>query len=147
MRAFSLTALVALAANACATPSLPPPSSSDDAIARYDRPAPDAPASVTIAGERADAPDRVASRRVAPDPPPRRRSRRIDVHLHGATLMDALRFLAEAGGFGLVIDDALTTPVSLDLVRADPRGAFDALAQAHGVEVIWSGDVAIVRAR
>lgn len=145
MRFVLPTALASLVI-ACATSAPPSRASVGEAITRYDRRAPGGPSSVTVRHARADEAGRLATHRAVVEPPPRR-GRRVDVHLHGATLTDALRFLAEAGGFGLVIDERLTTPVSLDLHRADARAAFDALAQAHGVEVVWAGDVAIVRQR
>ncbi|MEM9070691.1 MAG: hypothetical protein AAGE52_19445 [Myxococcota bacterium] len=75
--------------------------------------------------------------------PPRRRDR-VDVSFRRAPLSDALRFLADRAGINLVVEDNVQGEVSLQLRSIHPLDALEALAQAHGAQVSWRGNVAIV---
>jgi hypothetical protein len=79
--------------------------------------------------------------------PPRRGARRVDVSLRGANLPDALRLLAEAGRFDLVVDGDLGGTVTIDLYRVEPYEALVLMAEAKGAEVARHGNLVIVRPR
>ncbi|HZO12671.1 MAG TPA: hypothetical protein VFB62_05425 [Polyangiaceae bacterium] len=74
---------------------------------------------------------------------PRRVGRR-DVRLHGARLDDALRALAVAGRFHLVVPEPLSQPIDLELVRVEPYDALVVLAEAHGLSVSYRRGIVIV---
>ena len=71
--------------------------------------------------------------------------RRVDVSFRGASLANALSFLANAGRFSLVADGPLTGTVDADLRNVVPYEALVALARAHGAQVQRRGRVVIVR--
>ncbi len=73
--------------------------------------------------------------------------RRVDVSFRGASLANALSFLANAGGFGLVADSPLVGTVNADLRDVVPYQALVALAHAHGAQVQRRGSVVVVRPR
>lgn len=61
--------------------------------------------------------------------------RLIDVDLNRAALGDALRFIADAGGFNMVLEGDPNTPVTLQLHRVDAFDALVTVAEAHGLVV------------
>ena len=68
------------------------------------------------------------------------------VKLRQAPLESALRLLAEAGEFNLLLEGDLTQPVSGDLKNVDPYEALLALAGAHGAYVSFNGQIVVVTA-
>jgi hypothetical protein len=92
--------------------------------------------------------DRWQVARLQPPPAPRavrpRRVGRADIHLHHARLDNAFKTIAAAGRFDVIVPESLSTTVSLDLTAVDPYEAFLALAEAHGLEVIYKNGIAIV---
>ncbi|MFO0617992.1 MAG: hypothetical protein U0414_35705 [Polyangiaceae bacterium] len=62
----------------------------------------------------------------------------VDVDLKAANLADALRFLASAGNFNLVIEDNLGSPVTVDLHDVDPYDALCVIAESQGLEVEYT---------
>lgn len=78
------------------------------------------------------------TRIVAPEPPPPHAGsrRRIDVKLRRADLQEALRFLAHAGGFNLVIGEGVSGEVTAELRRVTPYDALQVIARAHGARVV-----------
>lgn len=70
----------------------------------------------------------------------------VDVDLKGANLADALRFLANAGGFNLVIEDSLGSPVTVDLHDVDPYDALVVIAESQGFEVEYTRGIVRVGA-
>jgi hypothetical protein len=83
----------------------------------------------------------------APPPEPTRPKRRghIALNLQAADLENAMRLLAEAGGFNLVVQAGLTGSVSAKLDGVDPYDALVALAEANGAEVRYERGIVIVR--
>ena len=79
-----------------------------------------------------------------PTPKGPRRVGRRDVRLHGARLDDAMRALAVAGRFHLVVPEPLSQPIDLELVRVEPYDALLVLAEAHGLSVSYQRGVVIV---
>jgi len=76
-----------------------------------------------------------------------RRARRVDVAFHDADLGNALRFLADAAGVQLVVDEAVGgATVSARLDHVDPLDAMILLAETHGAGVELRGPFAIVTA-
>lgn len=75
---------------------------------------------------------------VTPEPPPLHvgTRRRIDVKLRRADLQEALRFLAHAGGFNLVIGEGVAGEVTAELTRVTPYDALQVIARAHGARVV-----------
>lgn len=71
---------------------------------------------------------------------------RIDLDLKGANLADALRFLASAGHFNLVIDDNLGSPVTVALKQVDAYDALVVIAESQGLEVDYSRGIVRVGA-
>ena len=68
------------------------------------------------------------------------------VKLRQAPLESALRLLAEAGDFNLLLEGDLSKPVSGDLKDVDPYEALVALAGAHGAFVRFDGRIVVVTA-
>jgi hypothetical protein len=66
-------------------------------------------------------------------PPGKRRL--IDVALRHAELADALRFIADAGGFNMVLQGDPSASVTLELHRVDAFDALVTVAEAHGLVV------------
>lgn len=90
-----------------------------------------------------------ATRRLGPEPPPPspthpRRVGRRNIRLYQASLDNALRLLAEAGGIDLVMQGELKTPVSVELRGVEPFDAMQALADAHGLSLTYRGGIVIV---
>jgi len=67
-----------------------------------------------------------------------------DLRLRGARLDNALRMLAQAGKFNLVIRGELKTPVSVELTAVEPYDALVALAEAHGLAIRYRSQIVIV---
>lgn len=80
-----------------------------------------------------------------PARPPRRA--RVSVNLKDADLPDALRLLAEVGGFGVVVESDVAGTVSARLSEVDPFEALEALAQANGAEARYERGIVVVRRR
>lgn len=70
----------------------------------------------------------------------------VNVDLKAANLADALRFLASAGGFNLVIEDSLGSPVTVDLHDVDPYDALCVIAESQGLEVEYTRGIVRVGA-
>lgn len=68
------------------------------------------------------------------------------VKLRQAPLESALRLLADAGQFNLLLEGDLSQPVSGDLKNVDPYEALLALASAHGAYVSFDGQIVVVTA-
>ncbi len=81
-----------------------------------------------------------------PAPPRPVRVGRRDIRLHNARLDNALRMLAQAGRFNLVVKGDLAAPVTVDLARVEPYDALLAIAEAHGVRVQYRDDIVVVTA-
>ena len=64
-----------------------------------------------------------------------RHTRFIDLHLQRAKTADALQFLADSGGFNLVLEGELAAPVTVSLHHVDPFDALEAIAEAQHLEV------------
>jgi len=117
---------------------------------------------VPIAGlPEPEADGRRASRRLAPIAPvepiairpdeappagPTSLSRRIDVDLARAPIAEALRLLADAAEFDVVVGDDVIDEVTMRLRQVRVRDALDAIAATHGLEMEWRGRVLLVRA-
>jgi type II secretory pathway component HofQ len=67
------------------------------------------------------------------------------VNLADADLPNALRLLAEAGGFGLVVESDVSGTVSTRLDEVDPYDALITLAGANGAEARYERGIVIVR--
>lgn len=76
--------------------------------------------------------------------PPRRR--KIDVELLRAPFPDAVRFLAESGGFDVVVEAPSATDVTVSLHGVDPYDALELIAEAKGLAVRTRHGVVIVAA-
>jgi len=72
---------------------------------------------------------------------------RVRVRFRSASLNQALTFLAEAGGFSLVVDGELSGSVDAELRDVRAYDALVALAEAHGLEVARRRNVVVVRPR
>jgi len=72
------------------------------------------------------------------------RRARVDVHFHDAELEEALRLLADAGGFALVAEGELSGRVTLELRRVPPYEALVTIAEAHGARVTRQGRIVVV---
>ncbi len=73
------------------------------------------------------------------------RGRKVDVDFAEADLPNAMQFLADAGGFNLVLEEGLTGRVSARLHGVEPYDALVALAEAHGAEVSYERRIVVVR--
>jgi hypothetical protein len=80
-------------------------------------------------------------------PPLRATGPRVDVAFEGAELGNALRFLAERAGVGLVLGDSLSGRVSLRLRHVRPLDALFAIAEAHGATAEIERGIVRVTAR
>jgi type IV pilus assembly protein PilQ len=118
----------------------------DSAIARFE-----ASRAVAPADSRALPSEQFQPRTLTPAHPPPQlpagRRDRVDVTFQGAELPNALRLLAEVGGFDLVVQEGVHGSVSVKLRRVVPYDALVALAETHGAAVDRRGNVVIVRAR
>jgi type II secretory pathway component HofQ len=76
--------------------------------------------------------------------PPVGRRARVDVHFHDAELEEALRLLADAGGFAMVAEGELSGRVTLELRRVPPYEALVIIAEAHGARVTRQGRIVVV---
>lgn len=74
--------------------------------------------------------------------PPRRR--RIDVELLRAPFADAVRFLAESGGFDVIVEAPSATDVTVSLHGVDPFDALELIAETKGLAVRMRHGVVIV---
>jgi hypothetical protein len=70
--------------------------------------------------------------------------RRINIDLKAAPLADALRFIADAGGFNLVVEGDLSAPVTLKLTGVDAFDALATVAEAQGLDVEMERGIVIV---
>ena len=70
---------------------------------------------------------------------------RIDLELHRAPLGEALRFVAEAAGYGIVLGEGLERPVTVSLRRVPALEALAAIAEAHRVSLERVGRNVFVR--
>lgn len=82
----------------------------------------------------------------APPPAPERpRTRgRVDVSFHRADLENALRFLADAGRFNLVVESGLTGSVTAELAHVDAFDALVTIAHANGASVDYERGIVLV---
>jgi hypothetical protein len=76
-----------------------------------------------------------------------RRGARVDVSFHGADMVNAFQFLADAGRFNLVMQDGLTGRVSATLHGVDAYDALVSIAEANGATVSCEGQVVVVKKR
>ncbi len=74
--------------------------------------------------------------------PPRRK--KIDVELLGAPFPDAVRFLADSGGFDVIVEAPSATDVTVSLHGVDPYDALELIAEAKGLAVRMRHRVVIV---
>lgn len=74
--------------------------------------------------------------------PPRRK--KIDVELLRAPFPDAVRFLADSGGFDVVVEAPSATDVTVSLHGVDPYDALELIAEAKGLAVRTRHGVVIV---
>lgn len=92
----------------------------------------------------------MAPHRIVPRPElePRPRGRaRVDVRFHGADMVNAFQFLADAGRFNLVMEDGLNVKVSATLRGVDPYDALVSLARANGAMVRFDREIVVVSKR
>ena len=75
------------------------------------------------------------------------RRERVTVRFANADLEEALRLLADAGGFALIADGDLAGSVNADLRQVRPYEALVALAEAHGARVERRGVIVVVTPR
>lgn len=68
----------------------------------------------------------------------------IDVDLKAAALGDALRFIADAGGFNLVVEGEPLTPITVKLRRVEAFDALLTVAEAHGLDVRFERGIVVV---
>jgi hypothetical protein len=68
----------------------------------------------------------------------------VSVELREAPLDEVLRFLADAGGFGVVIEPSAVRPVTVSLHRVEPFDALVTVAESNGLRVRYAEGVAIV---
>lgn len=83
----------------------------------------------------------------APVERPLGRRERVTVRFAEAELGEALRLLADAGGFALVVDGELRGRVTADLRRVRPYSALISLAETHGARVERRGSIVLVTPR
>jgi len=83
----------------------------------------------------------------APAERPLGRRERVTVRFANAELEEALRLLADAGGFAMVAEGELSGRVNADLRRVRPYEALVSLAEAHGAKVERRGPIVIVTTR
>lgn len=85
------------------------------------------------------------------EPPPVERPlgrrERVTVRFANAELEEALRLLADAGGFAMVADGDLAGRVNADLRQVRPYEALVSLAEAHGARVERRGAIVVVTPR
>jgi hypothetical protein len=74
--------------------------------------------------------------------PPRRK--KIDVELLRAPFPDAVRFLADSGGFDVIVEAPSATDVTVSLHGDDPYDALELIAEAKGLAVRMRHRVVIV---
>lgn len=74
--------------------------------------------------------------------PPRRR--KVDVELLRAPFPDAVRFLAESGGFDVIVEAPSATDVTVSLHGVDPYDALELIAETKGLAVRTRHGVVIV---
>jgi hypothetical protein len=72
--------------------------------------------------------------------------RAVDVRFANAELANALRLLADAGRFDLVVDGALQGTVTMELRQVRPYDALVTIAESKALEVRREGRVVIVTA-
>jgi type II secretory pathway component HofQ len=68
----------------------------------------------------------------------------VSIELRDAPLDEVLRYLADAGGFSLVLEPSLGRPVTVSLHRVEPFDALVTLAEESGLRVRYANGVAIV---
>jgi hypothetical protein len=108
------------------------------------------PSGRSVVALREDPGERYATRRIVPprEAPPRpRRHGRVNVSFQGADMVQALQFLADAGGFNLVMSEGLTGKVSATLRGVDPYDALVSLAEANGAKVVFDKRIVVVSKR
>jgi hypothetical protein len=145
--------LLVLAASACAArgpePEAPEPADGpalDDTLRSVASSAVSAPAARRLhAVDRRWQPKTIGA--AEPQLSPLGRRQRVTVRFADAELGEALRLLAEAGGFALIVDGQLPGRVNADLRRVRPYEALVALAQARGARVERRGVIVIVTPR
>lgn len=85
------------------------------------------------------------------EPPPVERPlgrrERVTVRFANAELEEALRLLADAGGFAMIADGDLAGRVNADLRQVRPYEALVSLAEAHGARVERRGAIVVVTPR
>jgi hypothetical protein len=69
------------------------------------------------------------------------------IRLRQAPLDSALRLIAQAGDFSLLLEGKMSKPVSVDLREVEPYDALVTLAAAHGALVRYDGRIVVVTAR
>jgi len=69
---------------------------------------------------------------------------KMDVRFYEAELEEALRLLAEAGGFAFVAEGELPGRVTTELRNVRPYDALVVIARAHGARVTRRGTVLVV---
>lgn len=72
--------------------------------------------------------------------------RTIDLHLKQAKTSDALQFIADAGGFNIVLEGDLAAPVTVSLRRVDAFDALLVVAEAQGLGVSLERGIVMVGA-
>lgn len=98
------------------------------AIARWGAVEPEATSSRVVAREASTRRTRPSARRWTGGP-------RIDLELHRAPLAEALRFVAEQAGYGIVVGEGLERPITVSLRRVPALEALALIAAAHRVEL------------
>lgn len=81
-----------------------------------------------------------------PSEAPAGERRPVDVRFANAELANALRLLADAGRFDLVVDGALQGTVTMELRQVSPYDALVTIAESKALEVRRDGRVVIVTA-
>jgi type II secretory pathway component HofQ len=69
---------------------------------------------------------------------------KMDVRFYEAELEEALRFLAEAGGFAFVAEGEISGRVTTELRGVRPYDALVVIARAYGAGVSRRGKVVVV---
>ena len=94
-----------------------------------------------------DVAERFATRTIEPpvaaSPRPRSVGKR-DISLRGARVDNALRMLARAGRFNLVVEDGITGTVTLELFGVEPYDAAVAVAEAHHLALHYRRGIFVV---
>ena len=88
---------------------------------------------------------RIGASEARPARPPRRKH--IDLDLKDAAVGNVLQFIADAGGFNLVVEGELAALVTLRLRDVDPFDALATVAEAEGLNVEMERGIVIVTAR